>query len=68
LINTDGIVCEAYKAVSDVPVEFQSAVEHFIDCLDEGIEPVLTMYDGRDTVAVVEAAYQSMKEGKRIYL
>lgn len=68
-VENDGRVREAYKAISDVPVEYVSdPIEHFIDCLENGTEPLVTMYDGRDTLAVIEAAYQSIKEEKRIYL
>ena len=58
-----------YASAADIPLNMPiSAVAHFVDCLRTGAEPYVTMYDGRDTLAVIEAAYKSAREGKRIYL
>lgn len=58
-----------YTAVADIPLDMPtSPTAHFVDCLRTGAEPFVTMYDGRDTLAVIEAAYKSAREGKRIYL
>lgn len=40
--------------------------EHAVDCLISGREPVATAEDGRRAVAVIEAAYASAREGRRV--
>lgn len=68
IVENSGTVKESYDNFDDIPIEYTGAVAHFVDCLENGTEPFVTMYDGRDTIAVIEAAYQSAREGKRIYL
>jgi len=38
---------------------------HFFDCLRNDTEPMVTALDARNTSAVVEAAYESMRTGKK---
>lgn len=40
--------------------------QHFLDCLLTGREPLVTALDARNAVAVVEAAYESMRTGRRV--
>ena len=58
-----------YANAADIPASLPAnPILHFIDCLRDGTEPFVTMHDGRDTIAVVEAAYKSAREGRRVYL
>ncbi len=41
-------------------------MQHFIDCLLSGTEPIETGADGRVSLEVVYAAYRSMAEGRRV--
>jgi len=43
-------------------------IEHFVDCVRNGNEPIVTGEDGRDAVEVIQAAYMSAEEGKPIKL
>lgn len=68
-VDNAGQVIERYDNGDDAPAEYaDGAVCHFIDCIREGKEPIVTMYDGRDVVVAIEAAYKSAKEGVRVYL
>jgi len=45
---------------------FINMISHFIACIKGEEKPLVTAYDGRDTIAIVEAVYRSEKEGKRV--
>lgn len=38
---------------------------HFVNCLQTGEHPIVTCLDARNTTAVVEAAYESLRSGRR---
>ena len=42
--------------------------KYFLDCIKNGTESIITCEDARETVAIVEAAYKSAKEGRRVAL
>lgn len=46
------------------PLELQ----HFVDCVTSGKEPVFTAGDGRDVMEAVYAVYESARTGKKIEL
>lgn len=41
---------------------------YFLNCIKNGTESIITTEDARETVAIVEAAYKSAKEGRRVAL
>jgi predicted dehydrogenase len=47
---------------------YQLQLEHFLDCLENGISPLVTFEDGFETLRLVESAKKSNKIGKRIFL
>ncbi len=47
---------------------FPQEMEHFIDCVKNDEEPIVTGADGRDVMEIVFAAYASAGQGKRIDL
>ncbi len=44
------------------------AIEHLIDCLVDGIQPLTHGEDARGSLELVEAAYRSISEGRAIHL
>ncbi|MCC6492780.1 MAG: Gfo/Idh/MocA family oxidoreductase [Pirellulales bacterium] len=48
--------------------QFKRQMDHFIDCIANNAAPRVTAWDGRATVAAVEAAYRSRDEGGRVTL
>ena len=56
---------QASELAGDEPV---SPVVHFVACLREGREPIVTMEDGRETVRLAQAAYRSAREKRRVQL
>ena len=40
--------------------------DHFLDCVTKGETPLATALEARNAVAVVEAAYESMRTGSRV--
>lgn len=47
---------------------FKRQMDHFIECIRAGTAPRVTAFDGRATVAAVEAAYKSHQCGNRVAL
>lgn len=41
---------------------------YFLNCIKNGTESIITCEDARETVAIVEAAYKSAQEGRRVLL
>lgn len=41
---------------------------HFMDCIRNCSEPIVTAEDGRAALAVVTAAYKSIRENRKVYL
>lgn len=55
----------------DVPVvetvpAFSPMLQHFVDCIRDGKRPVTTGEDGYRSVEVIQAAYTSAREGRRV--
>ena len=42
------------------------ALRHFVDCVTENVEPVVTAEDARATLKTILAAYRSASEGRRV--
>ena len=68
IVKHDGTVLERFEKESDVPVPRPAVLFHILDCIRDGTEPFVTMYDARETVRVIEAAYRSAREGIRVVL
>jgi predicted dehydrogenase len=45
---------------------FKRQMEAFIQCIKAGLPPPITGEDGRATLAVVEAAYESARLGQKV--
>lgn len=48
--------------------QFKRQMDHFVDCIRNQTSPRISPPDGRATVAAVEAAYKSHRDGMRISL
>ena len=64
--NTQGWSYTMYEEVWNYgfPQEF----EHFVDCVKNDKEPLVTGEDGKATLEVIFAAYESAGTGKKVYL
>ncbi len=49
----------------DIPCDMN---QYFLKCIVNGTESIITNEDARETVAIVEAAYKSAREGRRVSL
>jgi len=47
---------------------YQTQLQHFLSCIEQGIQPAVTLTDGVQTLKIIEAAHKSHLTGKRIYL
>ncbi|MDD4953490.1 MAG: Gfo/Idh/MocA family oxidoreductase [Candidatus Omnitrophica bacterium] len=47
---------------------WENAVHYFIDCITKGEEPFVSGEEGRETIKVIAAAYESNKTGKWIQI
>jgi predicted dehydrogenase len=47
---------------------FPQEMAHFVDCIAQGKEPMLTGEDGRAVLEIISAAYESASTGKRVKL
>ena len=47
---------------------FKREIDHFIECIKCGKKPLVTGYDGRAAIEVINAAYLSQIEGRKIKL
>ncbi len=45
-----------------------SAIQHLVDCLVDGVEPITPLGEVRHDLEIIFAAYQSSEEGRRIVL
>jgi predicted dehydrogenase len=43
-------------------------LKHFIECVQQNKEPLVTGEDGRAVLEIIYAAYASAREGKKIML
>jgi predicted dehydrogenase len=62
----DVITTHGREKVDLTKVAVAQQVQHFIDCLTRGTKPVVTALDGRNATAVVAAAYESMRTGRKV--
>jgi predicted dehydrogenase len=53
---------------SQHPDRFTAEVTHFLDCVQMGQKPLVTVDDGYRTSRVIDAAYASALKGKKISL
>ena len=56
------------SSVEEVMSYQKKKVEHFVDCVLNDQEPLVSGYDGRASLEIVLAAYESMKTGSRVSL
>ncbi len=54
--------------LSTFPDAFIAEVQHFVDCIRHGIEPVVTAHDALVALEVVEAGKESAKRGEAVSL
>jgi predicted dehydrogenase len=47
---------------------FPQEMQHFVDCIEEGKQPMLTGEDGRAVLEIICAAYRSARTGERVAL
>jgi predicted dehydrogenase len=47
---------------------YQTQLQHYLSCIEQGIQPAVTLTDGVQTLKIIEAARKSHLTGKRIYL
>lgn len=47
---------------------YQAELQHFLDCLEQGVTPSITPQDGREAVRIAEAAIESARTGKPVTL
>ena len=47
---------------------FRAEIEHFLDCLDSGGEPITSGREERKPLLAVLATYASVQRGGRVYL
>ena len=47
---------------------YQAELQHFLDCLEQGISPAITGEDGTEAVRIALAAIESAQTGKPVYL
>lgn len=61
-----------YENIMDFQTKFQEAfyleINHFIDCVLKGKNPRVDQHDGRNSLAISEAALKSFKEDKKIFI
>jgi len=50
------------------PDMYEGMNEHFINCLLNNKEPLVTSGDAREALAVIMAAYESTRKGERVFL
>lgn len=62
-------ICELPPKEADVPAVFlREEVEALADAVERNAEPPVTPAEGRHCVEVIQAAYESSKTGKAVYL
>lgn len=47
---------------------FRRQMDHFIRCIHNNVQPAVTGEDGRATLAVVQAVYESHRKGQKVFL
>jgi len=61
LVNSDG-----KEVVSTDDVDCLDKNAHFLECITNGSQPLVTALDARNANAVVDAAYESIRTGKKV--
>lgn len=52
--------------ISTTLTSFQNEINHFLDCIVNGMQPAITLEDACKALEVIDAAYRSINEGKPI--
>lgn len=47
--------------------EFQRQAIHFVDCVMNGAQPLITLWDGERTVKLIQSLYASSRKDKRVH-
>ena len=47
---------------------FAAEIEHFVNCIEGGYEPLHSVAEATETLRVIEAAYRSVREGITVQL
>jgi myo-inositol 2-dehydrogenase/D-chiro-inositol 1-dehydrogenase len=47
---------------------YDAEIDHFVDCVERGTEPLAGFADGREALRLADAAYQSLKTGGTVRL
>ena len=62
-----GVVYPRYSPlISTTLPSFQREINHFLDCIINGLKPVITIDDAYRALIIIDAAYKSIKERKPI--
>ena len=62
-----GVVYPRYSPlISTMLTSFQNEIDHFLDCIMNGREPVITVDDAYRALVIIDSAYRSIKEGRPI--
>lgn len=61
--HLDVVSPQGRKAITLDSVEPLNQLDHFVSCISDGTEPIVSALDARNALAVVEAAYESIKTG-----
>jgi len=64
--HLDIVSTQSKKAVDLDSVKSLNQLDHFMSCLTDGTTPIVTALDGRNALAVVEAAYESIRTSKKV--
>jgi predicted dehydrogenase len=66
--SADGQTELAEEIIIEVRDTFEVEITHFFDCLNTGQEPITSGRESRKPLVAVQAAYESMRRGERVYL
>lgn len=62
-----GVIYPRYSPlISTTLPSFQREINHFVDCIMNGLKPVITVEDAYKALVIIDAAYKSIKERKPI--
>lgn len=64
--HLDVVSTQGKNAIALDSVEPLNLIDHFMSCLIDGTTPIVTALDARNALAVVEAAYESIRSGKKM--
>jgi predicted dehydrogenase len=66
--SEDGHANLVEEIVIETQDTFAVEIAHFLECLDTGQEPLTNGHESRKPLVAVQAAYESMRRGARVYL